>query len=70
MYHDLMTSQNKAAKPDFKPHTGFYRFYHNGSILTGNVLRIGTETVTINTMTCGMIEMKILDFLNSDYQKL
>lgn len=70
MYHDLMTSQNKAAKPDFKLHTGFYQFYHKGGLLTGNVLRIGADTVTVKTMTIGIIEIKTLDFLNSDFRKL
>lgn len=71
MYHEHFVNTYKASeKPIHDLHTGYYSFYYEGGIVTGNLKRIGADTVTIDSPMMGKIEMKTLDFLNSDFKKL
>jgi hypothetical protein len=70
MYHELlsMTSKTKINTPDL--HTGYYSFFLKGGIVTGNLKRIGADTVTIDSPIMGKIEMKTLEFLDSGFKKI
>lgn len=72
MYHDILSNTNpKQRSQNFHLHTGFYTFYHDGGIVTGNVKRIGTETVTVDIPLMGKtIQIGTLIFLNSNPTKL
>ena len=72
MYHDLLnTRQPKQRSQNFDLHTGFYTFYHDGGIVTGNVKRIGTDTVTVELPVMGKtVQIGTLSFLNSNPTKL
>ncbi len=70
MHHNLVLPLNL---PHVKPldfHTGWYSFNYKEGILTGRVIAIGEEFVTISTLTMGMIKMKTLEFLDSSFTKL
>jgi len=69
-YHELFSNADAPKlNPDFVVRTGYYSFYHNGSILTGNVFRVG-ETVSISTLTMGIVEINTLKFISDNPQKL
>ena len=71
MYHEHFLNQSRQS--DKRPsdlHTGYYSFHFNGGIVTGNLKRIGADTVSIDSPMMGKIEMKMSDFLKSDFKKL
>lgn len=71
MYHEHFVNTYKASeKPTSDLHTGYYSFFFKGGIVTGNLKTIGADTVSIDSPMMGKIEMKTLDFLNSDFKKL
>ena len=71
MYHETFLTQppkNKVPAPEI--HTGYYRFFFKGGIITGNLKRIGAETVTIDCPLMGKIEMRTIEFLDSCFEKI
>jgi len=71
MYHDLLNTQPKQRNQNFDLHTGFYTFFFDGGIVTGNVKRIGTDTVTVDIPVMGKtVNINTLSFLNSNPTKL
>lgn len=71
MYHEHFLNQSRQSdKRTSDLHTGYYSFFFKGGIVTGNLKRIGADTVSIDSPMMGKIEMKTLDFLNSDFKKL
>jgi hypothetical protein len=70
MYHEN-TFEPIKREQDFRLQVGFYSFYFEGSVLTGNVKRIGNDTITVDVPLLGKtLEMPVLKFLDSSIQKL
>lgn len=71
MYHESIFSTKKPIPaPNVELHTGLYQFHYGGGLLTGNVIRIGESSVTIKTLTIGIIEMPKAEFINSNFVKI
>lgn len=72
LYHDISNlsfNQDKNnASIDLK--TGYYGFHFNGGWVQGNLVRIGSDTILIDSPVMGKIVMGKEDFINSGFQKL
>ncbi len=68
-YHDLFNLTFKPELKDAPIQTGYYEFYHEGGLFTGNVIRVG-EKVVVKTLTIGIVEIDTLKFIASNPVKL
>lgn len=72
-YHELFTLKHKEQNNhpnSLDLHTGWYEFYWMGGFTQGNVLRIGSNDLSVRLLVGGVITMPVLEFLDSQPKRI